>query len=125
MMVSGEVIRNLREEKGLTQDKLGALIGAGGNLVSRWEREKSVPGSYYLQKLSEFFEKPIDYFMKGVSSHVKERSVIENLGTLVFELDSQRLEVPATSDFAEQFWERVDRMIELGISRKESIREEN
>lgn len=120
-MVNGEVIRDLREEKGLTQDKLGALIGAGGNLVSRWERGKSVPGSYYLQKLSEFFEKPIDYFIEGgVKSQVKERSVIENLGTLVFEFDAQRLEVPATPEFSEQFWERVDRMIEIGAAKKES-----
>ena len=41
--------------------------------------------------------------------------VTDNKGMLVFELGSQRLEVPATSEFSNQFWERVDRMIDLSI----------
>ena len=39
--------------------------------------------------------------------------IFENKGMLIFELGSQRLEVPATEEFSQPFWERVDRMIEL------------
>lgn len=117
-MINGVLIKELREEKGLTQDKLGTLIGATGNIISRWERGKATPSYHYVQKLSEIFDTSIDFFVKGTNKDIKERSVTENKGMLVFELDSQRLEVPATSEFSAQFWERVDKMIELHTSKK-------
>ena len=112
-MIDGMLIKKLREEKGLTQDELGSSIGTNGNVVSRWERGKTTPNHHYVSKLSEIFNQPIDFLIKGDNSDVKERSVTENKGMLIFELDSKRLEVPATSEFSEQFWERVDKMIEM------------
>ncbi len=111
-MVDGSLIKELRREKGLSQEELGDMIGAEGNLVSRWERGASTPSHYYMQKLSEVLERPIDYLVKGEGADIKERSVTENKGVLVFEIGSQRLEVPATLAFAKQFWERVDKMID-------------
>ena len=111
-MIDGNLIKELRTEKGLTQAELGALIGTEGNLVSRWERGYSTPSNYYMLKLSEVFAKPIEYFTKGDATEIKERSITMNKGVLVFELGSQRLEVPATAEFSQQFWERVDKMIE-------------
>ena len=112
-MVDGTIIKKLREEKGITQAELGASIGTDGNLVSRWERNKATPSQHYLEKLSTEFRRPIDFFIKGDNPEIKERSVIENKGMLTFELGDKKLEVPATSEFSAQFWERVDRMIEL------------
>ena len=80
--------------------------------IERWERGYSTPSNYYMLKLSEVFAKPIEYFMKGDATEIKERSITMNKGVLVFELGSQRLEVPATAEFSQQFWERVDKMIE-------------
>ena len=111
-MIDGVLIKELRKEKGLSQAELGDLVGAEGNLVSRWERGASTPSHYYMLKLSEVFDKPIDYFVKSEDTDIKERSVTENKGVLVFEIGSQRLEVPATLAFAKQFWERVDKMID-------------
>lgn len=111
-MIDGTLIRELRNAKGLTQAELGALIGTEGNLVSRWERGYSTPSHYYMLKLSEVLEKPVEYFTKGQKHEIQESSITMNKGMLVFELGSQRLEVPATSEFSQQFWERVDRMIE-------------
>ena len=119
-MVNGTLIKQLREEKGLTQSDLGAKIGTDGNVVSRWERKKATPSNQYLSRLADFFERPIDDFMKGDKDKldIKERSVTENRGTLTFEFDSRKLEVPATEEFAKQFWERVDRIIDLSMSQK-------
>ena len=116
-MIDGSLIKALRREKGLSQEELGELVGTEGNLVSRWERGASIPSPHYMQKLSEVFDRPIDYLMKGESSDIKERSVTENRGVLVFETDGQRLEVPATLAFAKQFWERVDRMIDISMDK--------
>ena len=113
-MIDGNLLKALRREKGLSQEELGDLVGTEGNLVSRWERGTSTPSLHYMHKLSEVFDKPVDYLMKGESSDIKERSVTEN-----FETDGQRLEVPATLAFAKQFWERVDRMIDISIAAKQ------
>lgn len=117
-MIDGSLIRELRNLKGLTQAELGALVGTEGNIISRWERGYSTPSHYYMLKLSEVLDKPIEYFTKNqdrtkIDEHdIQESSITVNKGMLVFELGSQRLEVPATSEFSQQFWERVDRMIE-------------
>ena len=117
-MIDGTLIKELRKEKGLTQSDLASLVGTEGNVISRWERGASNPSHFYMIKLSEVFEKPVDYFMRGENSEIKERSVIENKGVLVFEMGSQRLEVPATSAFTQQFWERVDRMIDNSTAKE-------
>ena len=121
MVIDGTLIKQLREEKGLTQSELGAQIGTDGNVISRWERKKASPSNNYLSKLADFFDKPVDFFMKGDKSDIKERSITENKGMLVFELGSQRLEVPATGEFSQPFWERVDRMIEITRTQNTNI----
>ena len=114
-MINGASIKELRKGEKLTQEELGDYLGTTGNVVSRWERGIAQPNQDNLVKLSERFNKPTDYFLKGGNSEIKERSVTENKGMLIFELDSKRLEVPATSEFSEQFWKRVDKMIEMSI----------
>ena len=118
-MIDGLILKELRREKGLSQEELGGLVGTDGNVVSRWERGSSTPSLYYMHKLSEVFDRPIDYLMKGESADIKERSVTENKGVLIFETGDQRLEVPATLAFAKQFWERVDRMIDNSMAAKQ------
>lgn len=118
-MIDGLILKELRREKGLSQEELGDLVGTDGNVVSRWERGTSNPSLYYVRKLSEVFDRPVDYLMKGEDADIKERSITENKGVLIFETGSQRLEVPATLAFAKQFWERVDRMIDISISEKQ------
>ena len=120
-MIDGMILKELRKEKGLSQEELGYMIGTDGNVVSRWERGTSNPSPYYVQKLSEALEKPIDYFIKGEDSDIKERSVTENRGVLIFETGGQRLEVPATLAFAKQFWERVDRMIDNSMAKNSEL----
>lgn len=120
-MINGSLIRQLREEKKMTQSELGASIGAEGNLISRWERDKAKPSYPYIVKLSNVFGKTIDFLIDGNNTAnqqlpIKERSITENKGMLIFEIEGKRLEVPATAEFSKQFWERVDKMIALNSS---------
>ncbi|MBQ6970855.1 MAG: helix-turn-helix transcriptional regulator [Synergistaceae bacterium] len=118
-MIDGLILKELRLGKGLSQEQLGSLVGTEGNVVSRWERGTSTPSLHYIHKLSEVFGISVDCLMKGESSDIKERSVTENKGVLIFETDGQRLEVPATLAFAKQFWERVDRMLDFTLSERQ------
>ena len=43
--VTGDVIKRLREAKGMTQDALAERIYVSGKTVSKWETGKAIPTS--------------------------------------------------------------------------------
>lgn len=51
-----ENIKNLRKEKGLTQEELAARLGVVRQTVSKWEQGLSVPDSELLIRLSDVFD---------------------------------------------------------------------
>ena len=51
--VTGEVIRRLREGKGLTQEELAERIHVGGKAVSKWETGKGFPDVSLLEPLAQ------------------------------------------------------------------------
>ncbi len=62
---TGAFIRNLRNEKGLSQNKLADMIPITRQAVSRWEQGKSLPDSQTLIILSEIFDVSIDEIING------------------------------------------------------------
>jgi len=48
-------IKELRKAKGLSQDKLAALLGVAPFTVRRWESTKSKPSPLAQEKLSQLF----------------------------------------------------------------------
>ncbi len=50
----GGFLRQLRKEKGKTQDQLGEALGVTGKTVSRWETGSYLPSVDMLQALSEY-----------------------------------------------------------------------
>ena len=135
----GEKIKELREQKGLTQGELAALIGNDGNTISRWERNKIGVGNKYIVKLAQTLDTPVAYLMDletDASEHSKTidkaepvqteinfepadkvdtaRKTSVDRGTLRYKFSNgQEIEVPNTPEMAEQFWARVDKLIGL------------
>ncbi|MDR1905893.1 MAG: helix-turn-helix domain-containing protein [Clostridiales bacterium] len=60
----GEFIRDLRKEKGLTQEKLGHMLGVTDKAVSKWETDESNPEIRILPKLSEILGVSVDELLK-------------------------------------------------------------
>ena len=50
--ITGAVIKELREKKGLTQEELARRIGVTGKAVSKWETGKGLPDISLLEPLS-------------------------------------------------------------------------
>lgn len=50
-------LKNERERRGWSQEKLADLIGTTQKIISRWERGESVPLPYYREKLCTLFSK--------------------------------------------------------------------
>lgn len=61
MNTAGERIKTIREERRLTQEDLGALIGAHAVTVSRWERGVSQPNIVALHKLARSLDTSVAY----------------------------------------------------------------
>ena len=55
MAVSGERIRQLRKEAGLTQEALGKKLGVIKQTVSSWENGISEPNSEILSNMASIF----------------------------------------------------------------------
>ncbi len=60
MKTIGTKIAELRKQKGMTQEELGALIGISAQSVSKWENEISMPDITLLPILADLFDITID-----------------------------------------------------------------
>lgn len=56
-------IKELRENKGLTQKEVAKAIFTNQRNISRWENEQNEPTSSFLEKLADFFNCSIDYLV--------------------------------------------------------------
>ena len=61
-MTTGEKIRTLRKEKGLTIKEMSEQSGIAATQISSYENSRSRPQSKVRNKLAEFFGKEAEYF---------------------------------------------------------------
>lgn len=70
-----ERIRELRKEKGITQETLARAVGVTNQAVSKWEQGKCCPDIQYLPELADYFSVSIDdLFGHGREERPAERS---------------------------------------------------
>jgi len=62
-MSLSEKIRQLRKQKGLSQDELKELIGLARQTISKWELGESVPDTQNVVQLSKIFNVTTDYLL--------------------------------------------------------------
>ena len=74
----GEKIKELRYEKGLTQEEIGALIGISAQSVSKWERGEGYPDIEMLPPLANYFGISIDELL-GADANSKKYDEINAL----------------------------------------------
>ena len=63
--VTGSVIKELREKKGLTQTKLAGKLGVSDKTVSKWETAKGYPDITLLEPIAEVFEISVTELISG------------------------------------------------------------
>lgn len=68
----GLIIKQLREQRGLNQDELGAIVGVSDKTVSSWEINRTEPKMGIVQQLADFFNVSTDYLIKGHSNDSNE-----------------------------------------------------
>ncbi len=61
----GRKIRKFREQRQVTQSELAEELSVTRQAVSNWEREKTLPDIYMLQRIAAYFEVTLDEFVEG------------------------------------------------------------
>lgn len=59
----GEIIKELRKERNLTQSQLAEMLWTSQDTVSLWERGKSLPDLTMIIKLTKIFNVSADYLL--------------------------------------------------------------
>ena len=59
----GKRIKEIRLERGLSQQKFGELLSVSQDTISLWEKGKSVPTTEYLISIATKFEITVDYIL--------------------------------------------------------------
>lgn len=71
-------LKELREERNLSQLNVANAIGTSQTNIGRWEKDKNEPSSGYVVKLADFFEVTTDYLL-GREDDFGNISVTTNL----------------------------------------------
>lgn len=61
----GAFLKQLRNEKGITQEELGEILGVSGRSVSRWETGTNLPDLSILVQISEYYNVEIKEILNG------------------------------------------------------------
>ena len=61
----GAFLKELRREKGITQEDLAEKLGVSGRTISRWETGSNMPDISLLVEIAEFFDVSIPEIIKG------------------------------------------------------------
>ena len=61
----GTFLRELRKEKGLTQEQLAEVLNVSGRTVSRWETGTNMPDLSVLIQIAEFYEVEVKEILDG------------------------------------------------------------
>ena len=77
-----ERLKQLRKEKGLTQVTLAETLGVSKGTVAMWETEKRMPGFDMLARLSELFDKRVDYIIGTSEDHRSAARTEEEIAQL-------------------------------------------
>ncbi|GEM_PF-1033926 len=78
-----ERLKTARENKNISQRKLGMTLGLSDKAISAYESGRTYPPLDTLLKIAKELDKPIGYFLQ---EDTKEASLISKIDKLTFEL---------------------------------------
>ena len=61
----GVFLKQLRNEKGITQEQLAEILGVSGRTVSRWETGTNLPDISILVEISEYYNVEMKEILDG------------------------------------------------------------
>ena len=75
----GNFLKNLRKEKGITQEMLAEKLNVSGRTVSRWETGNNMPDISMLIELAEFYDISIPEIVNGERKNEKMNEEVKEV----------------------------------------------
>ena len=79
----GEIISNLRKEKGMTQGDLAEKMNVTDKAVSKWERNLSCPDINSIPRLAEVLEISVEELLNAQKKDTEENKTEELINTIL------------------------------------------
>ena len=100
-MTIGTNIKRLRQNKGITQEALGEVLGISGQAISKWENASALPDISILPRLADYFGISIDELMgyKPDALTYKEQFVKFMLGNGILQTGEFQLKSGQTKNY--------------------------
>jgi len=81
----GNFLKNLRKEKGITQEMLAEKLNVSGRTVSRWETGNNMPDISLLIELAEFYDISIPEIVNGERKNEKMNEEVKEVAQTLSE----------------------------------------
>lgn len=80
-MSFGENLKNVRKQRGITQEELAEILGVSKQAISKWESDNAYPETEKLPAISNTLNISIDYLLNDISimeekEKTEEKSVV-------------------------------------------------
>jgi transcriptional regulator with XRE-family HTH domain len=108
-MEVGTKIQKLREQRRISQEEFGNLIGVSQVTVGNWEQGKSIKHTD-LKKIAENFYIPIDFLL---DDDKKINIIQKNKDTARDNINGYEIIINTPQSFITELFNRLDNMIEL------------
>lgn len=86
-----DILKNLREEKNISQVRLAEILGVGSSTVAMWETGKRFPTRECYEALADFFNVDIDYLY--CRTNVRQRYHFDGDGNMMAYLSNEELQI--------------------------------
>lgn len=84
----GEIVKELRGRKGISQEMLANVCGVSMQAVSKWENGQCYPDITFLPVLAEYFQVSLDYLLIGKESETSGKT--EEMDGRIIEMMDQK-----------------------------------
>lgn len=91
---TGDNIKALLEERGMSQRELAEMIGVTNVTMSRWINGQRQPTAYALLRISRVFGKSVEELMEGVDSEGRRTTMIRVNDKWVIDVDENANYMP-------------------------------
>ena len=85
----GEFLRNLRKEKGLTQEQLAEQFNVSRRSVSRWETGSNLPDLDILIEMADYYEIELKEILEGERESEKMNEELKETVLKVAEISNE------------------------------------
>lgn len=113
----GDIIKQLREERGLSQSQLADILNVASSSIGMWENDKRIPGEDTKEAIADYFNVDMNYLYGRTLVRNSSREITSK-NDIYFKFQEHVSGLnPYQLDFALQLIERLDTFSDDDISR--------